>query len=492
MLLMASANDLIIVFLALEILSIALYVLAAFDRRRLASQEAGLKYFVLGVVLVGGLPLRHRARLRRHRHDEPHRHRRRSSPPTRCSHDGVLLAGFALLLVGLGFKVAAVPFHMWTPDVYQGAPTPVTAFMASATKAAAFAAFLRIFVGAFPLYRVDWRPVDLRRSPCCRCRRQRRRGRADRREAHARLLVDRHAGYVLIGVQAVDDRAQGTERGALLPAHLRGHGDRRVRGRHARGAGARRRPPRARPTTAGWLGAQPVLAGLLTLFLLAQAGVPLTGGFVAKLSVFSAAVDAGQYWLALSACSRAVVGAFVYLRVSWSPCTPADDEAGEAPPARRGRIGAGPRWSCSWPPASWCSCSGSCPAPSCTSPATPRHSSDPIHCRVAFGFRTWSDTECASDDLGVAAPEADGGAGAAGAWPARPRRAPASARLVGRRRSARARRRSRTARGRRRARGARRPRRSRARCAARARSAACADGEGASSRRRAGSAAGGP
>ena len=130
MLLMASANDLIIVFLALEILSIPLYVLAAFDRRRLTSQEAGLKYFVLGVVLVGGLPLRHRARLRRDRHDD----RSPASPTflatTTLLDDGTLLAGLALLLVGLGFKVAAVPFHMWTPDVYQGAPTPVTAFMA--------------------------------------------------------------------------------------------------------------------------------------------------------------------------------------------------------------------------------------------------------------------------------------------------------------------------------------------------------------------------
>ena len=84
-------------------------------------------------------------------------------------HDGVLFVGFALLLVGLGFKVAAAPFHMWTPDVYQGAPTPVTAFMAAATKAAAFAAILRVFVGAFHAVRGRLAPGDLRRSPCCRC-----------------------------------------------------------------------------------------------------------------------------------------------------------------------------------------------------------------------------------------------------------------------------------------------------------------------------------
>src|SRR6478609_2788661 len=135
MMLMATANDLITVFLALEILSIALYVLAAFDRRRLTSQEAGLKYFLLGsfssAVFLYGIALVYGAT--------------GTTNLTKIAqflaqhtllHDGVLLIGLAFLLVGLGFKVAAAPFHMWTPDVYQGAPTPVTAFMASATKAA--------------------------------------------------------------------------------------------------------------------------------------------------------------------------------------------------------------------------------------------------------------------------------------------------------------------------------------------------------------------
>ena len=203
MMLMASANDLVIVFLALEILSIALYVLAAFDRRRLTSQEAGPQVLPARLVLVRDLPLRHRARVRRDR-------ARRTSPgiatflaTTTLLHDGVLLVGFAFLLVGLGFKVAAAPFHMWTPDVYQGAPTPVTAFMAAATKAAAFAALLRIFVGAFHSVR---RRLAARRSgasPCCRCS-----------SAAIAALVQTdvkrmlayssisHAGYVLIGVQA--------------------------------------------------------------------------------------------------------------------------------------------------------------------------------------------------------------------------------------------------------------------------------------------------
>ena len=138
MLAMTTANDLVVVFLALEVLSIPLYVLAAFDRRRLTSQEPGIKYFVLGAfssaIFLYGIALTYGA-----------------TGTTSLTgigtflanntllEQGTLLAGFALLLVGLGFKVAAVPFHMWTPDVYQGAPTPVTAFMASATKAAGFA-----------------------------------------------------------------------------------------------------------------------------------------------------------------------------------------------------------------------------------------------------------------------------------------------------------------------------------------------------------------
>ncbi len=158
MMLMVSANDLVTVFLSLEILSIALYVLAAFDRRRTDSQEAGLKYFLLGsfssAVFLYGVALVYGG-----------------TGTTNLTgiadflakntllHDGVLLLGIAFLLVGLGFKVAAAPFHMWTPDVYQGSPTPVTAFMAAATKAAAFAALLRVFVGSFQLYSVDWRPI---------------------------------------------------------------------------------------------------------------------------------------------------------------------------------------------------------------------------------------------------------------------------------------------------------------------------------------------
>jgi len=322
MMLMASANDLITIFLSLEILSIALYVLAAFDRRRLASQEAGLKYFLLGsfssAVFLYGIALVYGA-----------------TGTTNLTgiaqflakfvllHDGVLFVGFALLLVGLGFKVAAAPFHMWTPDVYQGAPTPVTAFMAAATKAAAFAAFLRIFVGAFRLYEVDWRPavfglavLSLLVGSIAAV------VQTDVKRMLAYSSVS-HAGYVLIGVQAATDKGTSAALFYVCTYAVMATGAFAIVMLVARRGDDRH----ALTDYRGLASARPVLAGLLTLFLLAQAGVPLTGGFVAKLSVFSAAIDVGQYWLALAGMLAAVIGAFVYLRIVLAMYAPPDEES---------------------------------------------------------------------------------------------------------------------------------------------------------------------
>ena len=323
MMLMASANDLIVVFLALEILSIALYVLAAFDRRRISSQEAGLKYFVLGsfssavflygiALVYGGTGSTNLTKIAQF------------LAGTRVFDEGVLLLGIVLLLVGLGFKVAASPFHMWTPDVYQGSPTPVTSFMAAATKAAAFAAILRIFLGAFELYRVDWRPavwalavLSLVVGSVVAV------VQTDVKRMLAYSSIS-HAGYVLIGVQAGTDAGASAALFYVLTYALMVFGSfavvtvvaRRGDDKHAldeyRGLSAR----------------QPVLAGLLTLFLLAQAGVPLTGGFVAKLSVFDAAIEARQYSLALIGMLMAVVSAFVYLRIVLAMYAPDESEPG--------------------------------------------------------------------------------------------------------------------------------------------------------------------
>jgi NADH-quinone oxidoreductase subunit N len=156
---MIMSNDLIVLFLGLETLSISFYVLAASNRKRAESQEAGLKYFVLGgfssafflygvALIYGGTGSTSFSRIIAS-FDFVSLHRS----------DSMVLVGVALLLIGLSFKVAAVPFHFWAPDVYQGSPTPITAFMASIGKMAAFAAMLRVLVIALPSWKDDWRPV---------------------------------------------------------------------------------------------------------------------------------------------------------------------------------------------------------------------------------------------------------------------------------------------------------------------------------------------
>jgi NADH-quinone oxidoreductase subunit N len=338
MLAMTTANDLVIVFLALEILSIPLYVLAAFDRRRLASQEAGIKYFVLGAfssaVFLYGVALVYGAT--------------GTTSLTGISRflaantvldEGVLLIGLGLLLVGLGFKVAAVPFHMWTPDVYQGAPTPVTAFMSSATKVAGFAALLRVFQVSFPLFRNDWRPavgalailslvigsvVALVQDD------------VKRMLAYSSIA---HAGYILIGFAAAAVSNGGASARGLQSAlfYLLVYAFMTI-GAFAVVTVVARSSHDARHTLSEYRGLateRPALAALLAFFLLAQAGVPFTGGFVAKLQVFAAAVDARQYYLAIVGVVAAVVAAFFYLRVVVTMYTGGEEPADAAEPGRR-------------------------------------------------------------------------------------------------------------------------------------------------------------
>ena len=191
MMLFPASNDLITMFVALEILSLPLYLLCGLARRRrLLSQESALKYFLLGALLVGVLPLRRGAALRLRRVVHPGRDRRRAARPATQS-SGLLLAGMALIGVGLLFKFGAVPFHSWTPDVYTGAPTAVTAFMAACTKIAAIGALMRVFyVGA------RRRPLGLAAADGDR-RGGHHGGRLgagdhpDRREADAGVLLDR-------------------------------------------------------------------------------------------------------------------------------------------------------------------------------------------------------------------------------------------------------------------------------------------------------------
>lgn len=329
--LMASANDLIFIFLALEVLSIPLYVMAGFDRRRPTSQEAAIKYFVLGAfssaVFVYGIALVYGAT------------GSTNLPEIGAflahnviTANGVLLAGIALLIVGFSFKVAAVPFHMWTPDVYQGAPTPVTGFMAALAKAGGFAAFLRVFVSTFPTLRGDWQPVIWALAALTLV------GGAivalAQRDVKRMLAYSsiNHAGFVLIGLQAATTKGVAASAyylfayafmvlGSFAVVGVVGaKGDRRHDLEAYRGLAAR----------------NPVLATVFSVLLLAQAGVPFTTGFFAKFYVVAASVGAHSYALAVVAMASAAIAVFFYLRVvllmySTQPADPGDEATTPGP-----------------------------------------------------------------------------------------------------------------------------------------------------------------
>ena len=328
---MGAANDLVVLFLGLEILSIALYVLAASHRKRLQSQESGLKYFVLGgfssaiflygiALIYGGTGSTNFDRMLT---------ALATTVPAQKGDDAILLAGVALLLVGLAFKVAAVPFHFWTPDVYEGAPTPVTAFMASAAKAAAFAAMLRVLLQALPNFADDYRPVVWTLAVVTVI--------GGSVMAVVQTNVKRmlafssisHAGFMLIGVEAAshlgteNDGRSSTLLYTLIYAVL-------VMGTFGVVTAVGRTGDNA-TDLAGFRGlgrTRPFLAFAMTILLLAQAGVPLTSGFIAKFGVIRAAVEVHSYAVAIIAMVAAVIAAFLYLRIMISMWI-ADPESGD-------------------------------------------------------------------------------------------------------------------------------------------------------------------
>ncbi len=327
MTLIAAAADLIAVFLALEVLSLALYVLAGLSSR-LAASEASMKYFLLGAFSTAfflyGVAMAYGATGTTSIGGIARALAGQAGSP------GLALAAAGLLAVGFGFKVAAVPFHMWTPDVYQGAPTPVTAYMSAGTKVAAFAAFIRVFDAGLSPLAWDWSPVlwvlaavtvvvgsvlaiaqtDVKRML-----------------AYSSIA---HAGFILTGLTAVD---QAGIRSALfyLAAYaamivgafgvvmlVSGRGEDRTE--LVAYAGLARRSP--------------LLAALMTLFLLSLAGVPPTAGFIAKVAVFAAAVGAGRWELVLVGVLASVAAAFFYIRVIVLMYMREPEEEGEPDPSR--------------------------------------------------------------------------------------------------------------------------------------------------------------
>jgi NADH-quinone oxidoreductase subunit N len=313
MMLFVAANDLLIMFVALEVLSLPLYLISGMSRRRrLLSQEAAVKYFLLGAFasafFLYGLALVYGAtgsvRLRDIR-----------AASVADGTDILLVLGLALLVVGLLFKASVAPFHSWTPDVYQGAPTPVTAFMAACTKVAAFGAILRLLYVAFGTSEWTWRPLiygiaivsmvvgavlgltqtDLKRML-----------------AYSSIA---HAGFLLTGVIGMDATGGGSGLAATM-FYLLAYGLTTI------GAFAVLTLVRDGDGEAGhlsqWAGLasrSPLTAAVMTLFLLALAGIPVTAGFTGKFAVFRAAIESGAWPLALVALLASAVAAFFYLRV---------------------------------------------------------------------------------------------------------------------------------------------------------------------------------
>jgi NADH-quinone oxidoreductase subunit N len=298
------ANNLMTLFLALEWFSISLYILCAIDRDRLGGLEAALKYLVIGgfgsAVLLFGSALVYGSTGRL---DFP------GIAAAGAQHDGLLLFGLAMVIAGLAFKASAAPFHMWTPDVYEGAPTPVTAFMAAATKTVALVVALRILVTAFPANAHLW-TVALAVIAVCSLV-----------VGNFAALVQRgvkrmlayssisHAGFMLIAVAA--DSALGAR--ALLyylvPYAAMSLGAFAVVAVRERELGV----PVTFENMAGFGWERPLLGVSMWAFMFGFAGFPLTGGFVGKFYVFAAAYEHGWTWLVIVGVLATLVSLYYYL-----------------------------------------------------------------------------------------------------------------------------------------------------------------------------------
>jgi NADH-quinone oxidoreductase subunit N len=309
MMLMVSATDLIVVFLALELMSLSLYVLAGLFKTSLASSEASMKYFLLGIFassfLLYGIALVYGA-------TGSTQIDRVATAIAGKSPAPMLVIGLGFMLVGFGFKISSVPFHMWAPDVYQGAPTSVTALIATGSKAAAFAALLRLLFSGMRTVQADWSAllwivaaatmtvgnvVAIAQSNF------------KRMLAYSSVA---HVGYMLVGVVAGGAGGAGAVLFYLLAYTFTTIGtfgvitlcehetdDEVVEVSDYAGLGRR----------------NPLLALVLTLFLLSLVGIPPLAGFVGKVYLFGAAVRGGYIWLAVIGVLNSAVAAYYYLRV---------------------------------------------------------------------------------------------------------------------------------------------------------------------------------
>ena len=309
MVVMAGANDLIVVFLGLETMSLALYVLAGIFRTRIEAGEASMKYFLLGAFASGfflyGIALIYGAT------GSTNFNRIGAAVAAGAARDPLLLIGFGLLVVGFGFKISAVPFHMWTADVYEGAPTSVTALIATGSKAAAFAALVRILLTALRPVQGEWAwlfwglaVLSMTLGNVVAIAQQN----LKRMLAYSSIA---HVGYMLVGIVAGGSLGNGgvlfyllvytfTTAGAFGVILLLERG-----GEEAVRIG----------DTAGLAARHPLAALALSVFLLSLVGIPPTAGFVGKFYLFGAAIQSGYIWLAVIGVFNSAVAAYYYLRV---------------------------------------------------------------------------------------------------------------------------------------------------------------------------------
>jgi NADH-quinone oxidoreductase subunit N len=308
MMLMASATDLLVIFLALEVLSLAVYVLTGLRRASGPGAEAAFKYFLLGAFssafFLYGIAFAYVI-----------------SGSTRLDIVGNAIAtgssatlqllAVGLLAVGFCFKVSAVPFHMWTPDAYEGAPTIVTAFMSTAVKAAAFAAFARVFLSTLQPMQDQWIPllggiaaVTMAAGAVLGVLQHN----VKRMLAYSSIA---HAGYLLLGIVAANSAGKAAVLFYLLTYAVANLGALGI----VALLGTPEEPHDELRDFAGLWTTRPALAGLMTVFLLSLGGFPPTAGFIGKWYIFSAAIEEGHYWLAVIGVLSSVVSVFFYLRI---------------------------------------------------------------------------------------------------------------------------------------------------------------------------------
>ena len=308
MMFMTSGLDLLVIFIGLEIMSISSYILVGIKRKVARANEAALKYLLLGAFSTGfllyGISMLYGAtgstilpqiidEVQKNGADNP-----------------LVIVGMALVVIAMSFKIAIVPFHMWTPDVYTGAPTPVTGFLSAAAKAAGFAVFVRVLLQGIPLDGANWENVlwilavlsmtvgnlmALRQSEI------------KRMLAFSSIA---HAGYVLVAVVVGSASAISGVIFYSFAYAVMGTGAFGIL--TIRDAG---RVPQTYDDLAGYGKRNPVQALMMTLFMFSLIGLPLTGGFIGKLQIFSAALDGGWVWLTVIGILNSALSAYYYLRV---------------------------------------------------------------------------------------------------------------------------------------------------------------------------------